>query len=146
MADCCCRCICCGNDSDRCNSGNCNCDHCYGGACTDGKCGNCNSRCDCCGDTCCSGGCYPGHDHGHCFTLFCMFSDCCNSNPGVGLLPGNSGGHSTIINGDQLTNTGSTSQNIQSQRESKGSDVITAQPLISSEALSMDPPVVEQPH
>jgi hypothetical protein len=57
-----------------------------------------------------------------------MFSDCCNSNPGVGLLPGNSGGHSTIINGDQLTNTGSTSQNIQSQRESKGSDVITAQP------------------
>jgi hypothetical protein len=75
-----------------------------------------------------------------------MFSDCCNSNPGVGLLQGNPGGYSTMINGNQLTNTESTSQKVQSQRESKGSDVITAQPPISSEALSMDPPVVEQPH
>ena len=126
-----------GCDCDGCDCGNCDCGHCDGGTCTDCNCGDCNCSCDCCGDTCCSDGCYPGHDHGHCFLLFCMFFDCCNSNPG---------GYSTIINGNQLTNTERTSQKVQSQRKSKGSDVITAQPPIYSEALTMDPAVVEQPH
>lgn len=72
-----------------------------------------------------------------------MFVDCCITNPGVGLVQGNSGGYSSIINGDQLTTTGN---DIQSQVGSKGADVITAQPPIYSETISMDSPVVEQPH
>lgn len=130
-------------DCGDCDCGDCKCDCCDCGECKFDCCDDCckiltcnGCTCDCCdccdGDSNGCGGFYPAY-----FCCITSDGDCCNNS--------RSGNARTNQQGRYINTSHNETNHNERNEEGEQNGAITTQPPSYEEAVSMDPPITEQP-